>query len=484
MDLFKLAWRNLWRNRRRTLVTTGATTFALLMMIVYSGLVAGYLIGMEHTIVDLEVGDVQVHHEEYRKNPSLYSRIDKVDDAVAKLEGEGYLAAPRMLGSGLAAAGDNSAGVSLRAVDVERDAKVSSIHEQVMDGEWLDAAATDEVVLGKRLAKILGVSVGDEFVILSQGADGSTANDLYKVRGVLKAVSTPVDRGGIYMNAAAFRELMVVPEGAQQIIVRRPESRVEEDLTDAGLEVQRLLATRFDVVLKGIKSTAKPDAVLEAMAELAPDLDAARAKELLEETNTVPYTLVSFEDQAEALEAQQRLMKLDAKVVVEADVDVKTWKQLMPTLANMLESTQGALFLMFGIIYMAIGIVILNAMLMAVFERVREFGVLKALGVSPRGVLSLVFTETVFQILIAIAAGVLISLPVNWYLTEIGIDLSATVGDLEVAGLAFDPYWKASVDASTYSGPITVLVVIVSLAVIYPAFKAAFIRPVEAMRHQ
>ena len=165
------------------------------------------------------------------------------------------------------------------------------------------------------------------------------------------------------------------------------------------------------------------------------------------------------------------------------DHETQTWKQILPTLASMLDSTRGAMYAMFVIVYIAIGIVILNAMLMAVFERIREFGVLKALGVSPWGVIRLIWLESIAQTGLALAIGVLASLPVLFYLRDVGIDLSG-IGNMSISGIAWDPVWKAEVNRFTFLGPIVTLIVIVGIAVIYPAAKAAAIRPVDAMRHR
>jgi putative ABC transport system permease protein len=287
---------------------------------------------------------------------------------------------------------------------VARDAAVSRIGERVAEGRWLDPAAPHEVVIGKRLAQMLGIGMGDELVVLSQGADGSTANDLYTVRGLLYGVSESVDRGGVYMVDAAFRELMVVDGGVHEIIVRRGEHSL-------------------------------PDAIAKVRA-LAPGLDA------------------------------------------------RTWRELKPTLASMLDSAEGAMIAMFVIVYAAIGIVILNAMLMAVFERVREFGVLKAIGVGPAGVLGLVYLETLIQTTLALAAGVGLAIPANWYLINHGLDLGGSVEGLTVMGTVVDSVWRSHVSLQTYTGPSIALVIIVLIAVTYPALKAALVEPVIAMRHQ
>ncbi len=405
MSIFKFAWRNIWRNRRRTLATVSAMTLALTVMILYSGLVSGYLLGMERNILDLEIGDIQIHAGDYLENPSIYARIEKPEEALNALDTMGFKASARLLASGLAAAGDSSAGVTMRGIDPARDREVSFVDKQVAVGTWLDKADPSGVVIGRQLARNLDVKPGDEIVILTQGADGSMANEIYKLRGVLGSVNEAVDRSGMFMLTETFRELMVVPEGVHQVVLRKPETM---SLDNASKMVSKQLGT----------------------------------------------------------------------------LDVKTWKELLPTLATMLESTSGMIYIMFMIIYIAIGILILNAMLMAVFERIREFGVLKAIGMGPGKVLRLVLAESIMQTTLAIVAGVTLSIPGNWYLVKYGINLTSLTGDVSVAGINFLSIMKSSVSANTYVGPIITMLFIVSISVLYPAVKAAVIKPVAAIYHR
>jgi len=259
-------------------------------------------------------------------------------------------------------------------------------------------------VIGRRLARILDVDPGAELVVLTQGADGAMAYDLFTVRGILRGVGDATDRGGVFVDADVLRDLLVVPGGVHQIIVRRPE----------GVEL---------------------DAAAQRVRDLA------------------------------------------------GDRDVKTWRQLLPTLASLLDSARGVMIGMFVVVYIAIGILILNAMLMAVFERVREIGVLKAIGAGPVDVIRLILAECAIQTGLAIAIGVAISIPSILYLAHTGLDLQSLAG-LTMMGIAMDPIWRATITPGVFGMPIVVLVSIVSLAVAYPALKGALIDPVAAMRHQ
>ncbi len=404
MRLVVMAWRNLWRYRRRTAVTIAAMTLALLVMVLYTSLVEGYLRDLERNIVDIELGDIQVFAPDYFDNPSIYSRIDDPEPLLAQLRDQGFRASARLIGGGLAAAGESSAGVVLKGIDVIQDGRVSQIAAHVEHGTWIDAADPGGVVVGNRLAHTLGVQPGDELVLLGQATDGSIANDLYVVRGVLRSISDDADRAGIFMTEAAFRFFFVLPEGAHQLMVRRPADR---------------------------------------------DLSVAVA------------------------EVRERAVGLD----------VQSWRDLTPILATFLDSTRSLMVIVFLVIYVVVAILIINAMLMSVFERIRELGVLKALGVGPGHVLGLILIEGGLQTVIAIVVALILSVPGLAYLADHGLDLSG-VGGMSVAGMAFDPVWRGVVTPWTIIGPLLTLVFIVAVSALYPALKAARISPVDAMRYQ
>lgn len=415
MNVLKMAWRNVWRNHRRSGLTIAAMALALMVELLYSGLVTGIVSGMEDDAVEMDLGDVQVLAPGYLTRPSIYDVVPDHDAIIDKLRDDGYRAAPRLFGGGLAGAGEASSGVQLVGIDPVADADVLALSSAVAEGAWLDEADPKGVVIGRGLGRTLGVGLGDEVVVLSQAADGSMANDLFLVKGVLMSVAAGMDRGAILMPESTFRELMVVPDGAHRIIVRRPE---EATLVDAKA------------------------AVLAAAG--------------------VPAELP--EGEAPAL-------------------DVKTWVELNPMLAQYLQSVEGVVAVMYFIIYVAVGILILNAMLMAVFERIREFGVLKAIGYGPLQVMSMMLIEGFVQAAVATVIGITLAAPGMWYLTTHGIDVGV-LGGVQMAGLTMPAVWHGVYRLDTAIVPVVMLFFIVFGAVIYPALKAAWVRPVEAMHHQ
>ncbi|MEW5851772.1 MAG: FtsX-like permease family protein [Myxococcota bacterium] len=403
MGTFRLAWRNIWRHKRRTGITLAALSLALVFTVLYGSMMEGYMVNMEQGALDFDIGGAQVFAPGYQDKPSIHTRMADAADIVQRLEQQGIPAAARLLASGLVASGEASAGAQLRGIDLARDTRVLSINTQLKEGRWLDGADPRGVVLGVKLARVLGVKLGDELVVLSQATDGSIANELFTVRGVLLSVGEATDRSGVFLTDQAFRELMSFDGGAHQVVVKRP---VEMPLP---VLAQRVMA-------------------------------AAPAR------------------------------------------DVQTWRQLNPILATMMDSVRGMMAFIFFIVNIATAIVILNAMLMAVFERIKEFGILKALGAGATDVLKLIYAESLLQVVLAVGVALVVGTPALWYLSVYGVDMGALAG-VSAMGLAMVSNWHAVVSVPGILTPFLIMLVVVSVAVLYPALKAALIQPVKAIHH-
>jgi ABC-type lipoprotein release transport system permease subunit len=407
MDLFTYAFRNIRRTRQRSGVIIGAMAFAGFIMIFYATLMEGLLHTTKKNAIAMETGQFQIHAGGYRNDPDLYKRIADAEAVLAAIAAKGFRGSPRLYGFGLAAAGSSSAGVRIRGVDVVREAKVTDINQHLLSGSWLDAGDPGGVVIGRRLAGILGVGTGSEVVIVSQAADGSMANELYRVRGILKSVGEGIDRSGFFMVEQAFRSLMVLPEGVHEIAVRD---------ADEDIDLERRT---------------------KELAGLAPGLE------------------------------------------------VMNWRQLQPVVARILDISRFSLLLMLFITYTAVGILTLNSMLMGVFERIHEFGIIKALGVPPWQIFTLISLETVIQVVIAAALALVTAVPLSIYCQTHPVDLTSLAStSASIAGIALDPLWYSRVTVGSVVSPVLVLLIVSLIAIIYPAAKASLIRPLQAIHHR
>ena len=406
MKIIYMASRNITRNWQRTLVTTLAMGFAGFIMILFASLMQGLLQASERNAVAMDLGDIQVHAPGYRNDPDLYKLIAKPENIVDSIQNSGLNAAYRLYGFGLAAAGSASSGVQLRGIDVKKEGYVTQIHNHLLNGKWLDDSDPKGVVLGKKLAKTLHIQPGDELVFVGQAADGSMANELYIVKGILKSVGESIDRAGLYMIEKEFRDLMVLENGAHEIAVMRP---------DRGTD------------LKEVKTKVSRSA---------------------------------------------------------PGYETMDWRELKPVIARILELADTNIFIMVIITYVAVAMVVLNAMLMSVFERIRELGIMKAVGVTPWQIMLLIYMETFIQILVASIISLILGISVSYYFQGNGIDLTKLADGVTLAGVAMDPIWKARISTESCVIPVLFLFIIGTIAVLYPAAKAALIKPVSAIHHR
>jgi len=164
-----------------------------------------------------------------------------------------------------------------------------------------------------------------------------------------------------------------------------------------------------------------------------------------------------------------------------ADYEIHTWRELLPIATAVLKLYDWFIFVWFLVIFIAMGFGIVNTMLMAVFERIREFGLVKALGMRPWGIIKEVLIETFFLLVIGMVIGNALGFTTVFLLADTGIDLSAMADGLEYAGMSrvIFPVMQAK-DVITANLVVFILGLVVS---VYPAVKAARFRPVKALAH-
>ncbi len=213
----RIAWRNLWRNRRRTALALAAIGLSQALVLLYGGILEGYADWMLDVITGPMLGHVQVHAPGWRKDRAMDRTLPDVDVALAALRRDPDVAeaGARLYAPALAAKGEQ--GFAVLVVGL------APREERGRAGLLASAAALPGgkgVVVGRALAAQMGLRPGDEIAIVGQGADGSLANDLYRVRGV---VSTPVDqvnRLGVLMDLGEAQSLFAMPGAAHEIVIR------------------------------------------------------------------------------------------------------------------------------------------------------------------------------------------------------------------------------------------------------------------------
>jgi len=180
-------------------------------------------------------------------------------------------------------------------------------------------------------------------------------------------------------------------------------------------------------------------------------------------------------------EAEEIQKLISAKIT---GVAIETWKELMPTIAVMTEKMSVFMLTIFSLIFtIAASLGVMNTLIMSTYDRMKEFGIIRAIGATPWRIIRQVSLEAILLTLIASIIGTIVGLGIALYLQEYGIDISGG-GNLAIGGIVFDPIWKASISIKTVFLPIALMMLTSVIASIYPASIAARIKPVEAIHYK
>ncbi len=411
----KIGWRNLGRNKRRTLITAvglGVGYFAVVFMV-------GWSEGLEAEMIEngtgLLMGQIQIHASDYRPDRSIYDTIGgekgaDVGELLRRVDAdpEVVAAAPRVYAGGLVSSGDSTSAGTLLGVDPEKEPKVSRILNGIDKGRIPDGGnGANEIALGAEMAKQLGISSGDQVVVVAPGADGSMGNDVFEVTGIFHTGLQEVD--------ASYA---ILPIATLQRLVAMEPSRVHEVA----------IATRDPWV--------------------APDL-AARLKEAL-----APLDLA---------------------------IEVVPWTVLQPEMVDYVKLLDSWYFIVLGIVFVIALFGVANTMLMATYERRREFAVMLALGTAPVEVVLTVMAEALALGVLSLLAGSLITLPLLVWWHEAPPDLSFIYGDFTMFGALMRPVLRVEYDIPMSLWTAAALLVTALVAALYPAFHASRVPPADTL---
>ena len=404
----KMAWRNIWRNPRRTILTVCAITFASVLLVFMLSFQFGSYETMINTSVKISTGHLQIQAEKYQEKKNIRFVIpdpQTIADIVAKIqEVEAYTF--RGQAFSLISSEDRTYGVVVTGINPQRETKVSRLKKLVRDGNFLSANDVNQAVVGRLLAKNLRVTIGDELTVLGQGRDGSIAATVVQVKGIFSSGIDEFDRSAIQIPLSTFQDIFSMDDAVHEVVV------IAKSLSD----------------VSKIKSKIQADLV--------------------------------------GLNSRKSLKTLD-------------WQDLMPGLRQAIEMDLVSGLIFYGLLIIVVAFSILNTFLMAIFERTKEFGVMMAIGTTPRRLTKVLLVESMAMTLIGIIAGIILGIVVTYYFQVHGIDFSGGSELLSQFGISGRMYPKLSL-LSVSIGPFMVLF-FTFFAALYPALKIRRLRPVEAM---
>lgn len=490
----RLAWRNLGRNRRRTLLTGSALAVGTCLCVATYGLMDGMNADILRSLTRLDLGHVQIHHKDYPRKRTLKLTIPGARQLVERArDSEGVAGvAPRVYGFGLVGHRDKSAGVQLVGVDPRREPEVTELHLQRTSGRYLPRAPTpwprgraltrEERERDRRLTREREQDVLEEIDALQplepaeQGGGAATpVTDGAGASGEQAAGASGAD------SAAWSRKLAdrIAPPPKRPPpvflgvnLARILRAKLGDRLHLMSRTVDGLAAETFFTV-RGIYETGTDSYDRTRIYMHLRDLQ--RFLRLDGRVHEITIRARSGRDAAALAESLGGWRE-------ESPVLIRPWNEVRPDIENMLRINEVSTGLMVFIIFIVAVLGVVNTMLMAVFERTRELGMLKAIGMSGGRILWLVLVETTLLVVVSSIVGTALGVGLDLYMMVYGVDLTAFSEGISFGGMGVSPVLHGAITTEGLTVPAVSLSMMCFVAALYPAVRAARMRPAQGMR--
>ncbi len=402
--LLKLAWRNIWRNKRRSMIVIGSVMVGVIALIIIDGLNNGFLSQMLFNQVDLNISHVQIHKRGFHDNKVVQSFIPdkKKVEKILRKNGKIKHFSERVVSFGLVSSAVSSSGVFILGINPEDESKITTVSKSIIKGKYFNGKER-EIVIGSKLAEKLKVDLGGKVIALANRPDGSIGSEVFRIVGIFRSPSSNFDKTYIFVPIKTLQRMLGIGNNIHEFAIVTQNYNLAETVRD---EIKQELSDKYEVL--------------------------------------------SYHD-------------------------------ILPLLIMQMDLYKETMYIINMIIGLALIFGIINSMLMAVFERVNEIGVLMAIGMKNGKIFSMILLESLLIGIVGTVFGVLIGLGLNEILSAQGIDFSLFSKSLESWGIGAVIYPHLSLEnlITTF----LMIPFITMLGAIYPAWKAIKLEPVAAIRY-
>ena len=409
-SLATMAWRNLWRNSRRTYITLSAIVFGVFLAVIMMAMQDRNWADMIRLAARLGAGHVTIQHPEYLDTPALTRTVQGTDRLKRLAADDPHVirVVERITGFAMLATARENIGAGFIAVSPEQeDDETLSLLEAIVEGEFFGSSTDGGIILGEKLASNLDVELGSKLVYTLADKEGEIVSALARVSGIVRTGSPSVDAGICLLPIDTVREVVgFAPDEAIQVAAFVDDQRAS-------------------------------DAVVADLAAAAPE-----------------------------------------------DVAVLAWHELQPDLAVFIAMKVGGSKVMMLVLAALVAAGIFNTLFVSVMERLREFGIMLAVGFSPGLLFRLIMLESAWLAVIGLAAAAAVTVGPYLYLASTGIDMSGMIpaDQMEVAGVGMSTTLRVGI----YGESVTLIgvsaLVAILLSGVYPAWRAGQADPVETIR--
>jgi ABC-type lipoprotein release transport system permease subunit len=444
MQLIKLAWRSIWRNRRRTIITLVSMVLGLVIAVFFIAFGEGVYSKMTDSAVRMLGGHVTLEHPEYREAPAVDMVVGDLFEIRRRIEELPEVERTKVLvlGQGVAKSGGGTVGVAVMGVEPSAEKGSSPMHEKIIAGDYLEDTDKRKVIIGSQLAKQLKLGKQKDAIKL--------ANQL---KPWIEYSKIPFEKmvEDVRMRLAVGKKMVIAS------------TNVRGDMVEELLRVKGVFCV----------GAAEIDGYM-----IQVPVDTARELYGIEANQATQLGVVVRDP-----DTQGRVLAKVRQMAGREKVSVLPWDEVMPDLAAYIEVDGGSNYVFQGILIFLIMFVIFNTLLMSVLERRREFAVLLALGTPPGKLRLQIVVETVFIGLIGCALGLLAGWGVTYPLSIGGIDISGMYEEgVSISGYAIDPIVHPLVDWKLFAWLGGLVFAATMLLSLYPMRKATQIEVADLLR--
>lgn len=398
----KLAWRNLWRNPRRTLIMLAAVVIAVWAMIFITAFQRGMVNEMVRDGIRALPGHVQIHHPAFGDDPSVASLMTAPSERLrVALNNDAVVAwTSRVKVPAVITSERDSRGVTLIGIEPGEERKLSFVADDIDAGRFLEGVDDSGIVVGRKMVENLETDLGKRIVVMSQNPDNEIVDRGFRIVGIFDSSITSYEERMVFAGRETVQAMLRIDDRISEIAILGVDYRHVEPL--------------FDII-----------------AAAAP-----------------------------------------------AQLQVQTWTELNNYLGTMLGVMDGFVLVWIVVVFLALSFGLINTLAMAVFERVREIGLMLALGMKPSTILGQIVTESMFLLVIGLVIGNALAVATVIPLAS-GIDISMVAEGMEMMGAASVLYPELTT-ADMLMANIVVIVLGIGASLL-PAWRASRYQPIEAI---
>ena len=402
--LIKLAWRNIFRNKRRTIIAATAISIGLAALIFVDALMIGMADNMVRTATASFLGDAQIHRAGFRDVQEVSLTIQALDEVTNGLAQEGIVEhfTQRTLAPGMITSPANVSAIALVGVHPPTEKFLSQIDDAITEGAYFEGDRSRDIVIGAKLAEILEIGLGDRVVVtVAQAETGDLSQEMFRISGIYHFAGEEMNAGMAFVRIEKAREMLGIGNATHEIAIK--------------------------------------------FTSIAYSQDPA-----------LPFWETYSQHGNEAL----------------------SWTELMSQLTAILEMTKVGKYIMAVILFFLVAFGIINTLFMSLYERMFEFGVLRAVGTRPFGMARVILFEAGTLAIVSIGFGAILGFVLTAVFAHVGIDYTG----IEMTGVTIQELIRPIMKVEQFTVYPVWLFIFTIIAGLYPARHAAKISPATAMR--